>query len=72
MKPSDQQPPPLTHADGANLNHPAKLGDTQCGLPCSHLNVDLSVFPSVVPHMAVAHALAQLVATAGGEQTWKR
>jgi len=32
-------------------------------------NVNLSVFPSVVPHMAVAHTLAQLVATAGGEQT---
>jgi DNA-binding MurR/RpiR family transcriptional regulator len=32
-------------------------------------NVNLSVFPSVVPHMAVAHTLAQLMATKGGEET---
>jgi len=31
-------------------------------------NVNLSVFPSVVPHMAVAHTLAQLMVSEGGEE----
>lgn len=32
-------------------------------------NSNLSVFPSVVPHMAVAHTLAQLMVSSGGEDT---
>jgi len=32
-------------------------------------NGNLAVFPSVVPHMAVAHTLAQLMVSSGGEDT---
>ena len=31
-------------------------------------NTNLAVFPSVVPHMAVAHTLAQLMASRGGDE----